>query len=146
MSTKLNGKTLHLFVTREDLDGLLIIEFGDVYRDTWRTANAVEMQKIFLVAAIALFVFCHLSHASPVDNEDIIAYVCSLCGESGSDCLALPLVRESCVQDLLAELGNIDLRRPELSDLQKRRGFIGKRGAQMEKRRGFIGKRRGFIG
>lgn len=34
----------------------------------------------------------------------------------------------------------------EMSDLQKRRGFIGKRGAQMEKRRGFIGKRRGFIG
>lgn len=30
----------------------------------------------------------------------------SLCGESGSDCLALPLVRESCVQDLLAELGD----------------------------------------
>ncbi|VUZ43557.1 unnamed protein product [Hymenolepis diminuta] len=101
-----------------------------------------RMEKIFLVAAIALFVSCHLSNASPVDTEEIIAYMCSLCGESGSDCLALPLVRESCVQDLLAELGNGS----EMSDLQKRRGFIGKRGAQIEKRRGFIGKRRGFIG
>nr|CDS31078.1 hypothetical transcript [Hymenolepis microstoma] len=100
------------------------------------------LQTIFLAATLALFASCDLTYASPVDVDEVIEYLCSLCGDAASDCRTSGAARESCLIAILDDLANGE----ESIDMEKRRGFIGKRSALMEKRRSFLGKRRGFIG
>nr|CDS20947.1 neuropeptide [Echinococcus granulosus] len=93
------------------------------------------IKQVCFVFAAALVLYSQvLSAASPAGEELVSLLVCRTCDGifPRSACLESQEIRSTCLQKILEE--------EELfSQISKRRGFIGKRGARLQKRRGFIG-------
>ncbi|KAL5961375.1 hypothetical protein TSMEX_010892 [Taenia solium] len=95
----------------------------------------IMVKQVYFVVFMAMIFCSQSSSVVPPDVEDLVSLlVCRACEEAfpRSACLGSQEIQNTCLQSILEE--------EELfSQISKRRGFIGKRGAGMQKRRGFIG-------